>query len=337
MNVVRQAGKVRLLVLGGALLALVSLLAWGQAAGQSAHAEETGVRMALNASGLGVTCDAPSEPTACTVPLGGFFTLSVEVVQPPPGGYVGIQTFINYGIYDPDAAEDRQAPGTCDDGEDNFDNDGADIRDRFSPPIGDCVKEVRLTYQATGSPAEEIVWPDLAGADIALRDQRGAGLVMHGALTGLTPPLPRSTFVGSAFELVMTCPSTESAYEVELLPYGDPLADVNGTGFAMDIGSHMPSKADTLTINCEEVVVESPTPTPEGPEATATPGAQVLPPTGTGVVGDGGDGVNGASGVNGDNGGLNAGLWAAIGVLLAAAALALAFFGRRYARRRQAG
>lgn len=341
MNVVRQAGKVRLLVLGGALVALVSLMAWGQAAGQPAHAEETGVRMAFNANGLGVTCDAPSEPTECTVPLGGFFTLQVEAIEPPEGGYIGIQTFINYDTYDPDAAEDRLTPGTCSDGEDNFEHDGADIRDTLPAPLGNCAGD-GLTYQAAGTPGEEIVWPDLASADIALRARAGAGLVLHGGLTGLTPPLPMSTYVGSVLDLVMTCTSTESTSEVELLPYGDPLADTNGTGFAIEIGGapHVPSKPDTLTITCEEVVVEEPTPTPTvGPEATATPAAQVLPPTGTGVVGDlgGEDGVNGASGVNGDNGGLNAGLWAAIGVLLAAAALALAFFGWRYASRRQAG
>ena len=62
------------------------------AATATADAQAGEPRFALNASGAGVDCDAPSEPTECNVGLGAAFTLSLEVLDPPAAGYIAVQT-----------------------------------------------------------------------------------------------------------------------------------------------------------------------------------------------------------------------------------------------------
>lgn len=91
MIVVKQVSRGRLLLVSVALLAAL-MLAWGH--GSSVLADNTGPRMSFNASGDGVSCDAASEPSACTVPLGGDFTLSVEARGAP--AYVAIGSFVVY-------------------------------------------------------------------------------------------------------------------------------------------------------------------------------------------------------------------------------------------------
>ncbi len=138
MGISRQAKPGHAIALSIPLIAIVAValvLGWGHASGQSAHAD--GPRMALNAGGTGVSCDDPSEPTECTVPLAGFFTLSVAAVEPPAGGYIGFQTFIDYGrdFYDPDRAEDDFAPPICGDARDNGNDGFRDIDD------ADCIDQ----------------------------------------------------------------------------------------------------------------------------------------------------------------------------------------------------
>ncbi|MCH8995421.1 MAG: hypothetical protein IH959_10750 [Chloroflexi bacterium] len=76
----------------GALLPI-----WVLSSSWPAGADDSGPRMALNVAGEGTSCDAASEPTECVVPLAGQFTLAVEVIGAPDGGYVGIQTQVFYG------------------------------------------------------------------------------------------------------------------------------------------------------------------------------------------------------------------------------------------------
>ena len=317
MGISRQAKPGHVVALSIPLIAIVAValvLGWGHASSQSAHAD--GPRMAFNASGTGVSCDDPSEPTECTVPLAGFFTLSVAAVEPPAAGYIGFQTFIDYGrdFYDPDRAEDDFAPPICGDAVDNGNDGFIDIND------ADCIDQP-LTYHAVGA-TEAIIWPDLGSDKIAIQDNEPVGAaVSHGGLTGLLPPLTASTYDGVLVELVMSCSDDESSTEVRLLPLGDRVAGTFGTGYseAPDGSTQSAAKTEPLTINCAG---EAPADGgDEEPTATPDDDAVALPPTGTSGVFDIESG-----------GGSNAGLWAIIGGLLAAAAAGMVFFGWRHGR-----
>ncbi len=77
--------------------------------GAGTLADGTGPRMALSVTNAGSECDAPGEPTSCSVPGGSTFTLAVAVIEAPAGGYVGWQTELFYDslIYQPDAVGDE--------------------------------------------------------------------------------------------------------------------------------------------------------------------------------------------------------------------------------------
>ena len=70
----------------------------------------------------GGTCDA----SECFVDTGATFTLAVEVLRAPASGYVLMQTFIDFGVYNPTASEDEAGAGSCSDGVGNGGNDGDD-------------------------------------------------------------------------------------------------------------------------------------------------------------------------------------------------------------------
>lgn len=303
--------------------AALVLFAWDHATAQPSAAEE-GTNMALTASGEGVSCSGDS----CTVPLGGAFTLIVEVVEPPASGYIVVQTFVDYGLYlyDAENNEDNFGPGNCGNAVDDG-NDG--LIDRVD---SECL-DLQITYQAAGSAGAELVWPDIGAPETALRTQLFGGTVNHSGLTALIPPLPVSRFTGPIVQLAFTCTDSASETDVKLLPLGDELALGNGSGFVQPDGvTQVPAKADPLTIECARVAATpQPTPTVGGLAPTGTGGFLDDPdlgPTGTA----GGD----QAGIAGDNdGGGNAALWAIIGVLAAGAAAGLGFFGWRYARGRQ--
>ena len=69
-------------------LAVLFVLDGGSVRAQGQQSSHLG----LNASGTGVSCDAPTDPHQCDVPVGGPFTLAVQMVDPPSAGYVAIQT-----------------------------------------------------------------------------------------------------------------------------------------------------------------------------------------------------------------------------------------------------
>ena len=134
----------------------------------------------------------------CQVATGATFTLAIDVVTAPAAGYIGMQTFIDYGTYNPAASEDGAGPDSCSDG---VDNGGGDQADRFDE---DCVT-VDLVYKPVAV-ADEITWPDLEPA-VSLRAQIGPGLLSHGGASGLISP-PTSTFEGNVVSIQMTCPSS---------------------------------------------------------------------------------------------------------------------------------
>ena len=85
-----------------------------------------------------------------------------------------------------------------------------------------------LIYNRAGSADDEIVWPDAA---LSLRTELGQGPILHGAITGLLPPLPLSHYEGVFVEISMSCSGEESSSNIRLLPLDDPVAGTSGAAF----------------------------------------------------------------------------------------------------------
>ncbi len=158
----------------------------------------------------------------CFADVGSTFTLAIEVLE-APASYVLLQTFINYGVYDPTASEDGAGPNSCSDGVQNGFQDGVDRTD------SDCVV-LELTYFPTTRAADEMLWTELEAAT-AVRPDFGPGLLGHGGITGLIPPLPESSETGVMVQLQMSCPAAATTVPISLLLYDDPLAMTSGSAF----------------------------------------------------------------------------------------------------------
>lgn len=193
----------------------------------------------------GGSCDGDQ----CHVPASGTFTLGVEAVRVPAAGYVLMQTYIDYGGYDPSASEDGAGPGTCSDGVDNAPDGQADEADRRD---SDCQAQNALVYMPTDNASDEVVWAD-AASDVTVRQQLGPGLLLHGALTGIEPPLPTSNATGLMVKVQMTCPSTPGTFPIQLLPYGEPdLAPTSGSLFVLPPGEQKVAPyTESITVHCE--------------------------------------------------------------------------------------
>ncbi len=185
----------------------------------------------------------------CFVEAGATFTLGVEVVEAPPS-YVLLQTFVDFGVYDPEASEDDAGDGTCGDGIENGpvvdgQTDGADRADE------DCVT-VALTYVPATEAADEFFWADLEPATAVRALSMGPGLVGHGGISGLIPPLPESTATGIMTQLEMSCPADAVDVPISLLIYRDPLASTSGSAFvAPDAGTKIVPAITPITLHCE--------------------------------------------------------------------------------------
>ncbi len=108
-----------------------------------------------------------------------------------------------------------------------------------------------LIYNRAGSADDEIVWPDAA---LALRTELGQGPILHGAITGLLPPLPASHYEGVFVEISMSCSANESSTEVRLLPLDDPVAGTSGAAFEEpaigDVRRTVPPQVGSLRVAC---------------------------------------------------------------------------------------
>jgi hypothetical protein len=163
----------------------------------------------------GGTCDGQD----CFVGTGSTFMLGVEAVRVPAAGYILMQTYIDFSSYDPTASEDGAGPGSCSDGQDNTAfGDPPDEADRQD---SDCTVPNSLTYLPNDDLAAEVVWAD-AAEDVTVRQALGPGLILHGALTGLIPPLPVSDDTGLMVQVQMRCPAIPVVVPISLLPYGAP-------------------------------------------------------------------------------------------------------------------
>lgn len=194
------------------------------------------MRLTLVAGG---TCTG----TDCFVDAGSTFTLAVEVLEAPTS-YVLLQTFISYGVYDPSSNEDGAGPNTCDDGMDNGQRDGADRMD------ADCVV-LELTYLPSVSAADELFWTDLEPATAVRADAMGPGLLGHGGITGLIPPLPESSEIGVMTQIQMSCPAEATTVPISLLLYDDPLAKTSGSAFVRAGGGpKIIPRVSPITLHC---------------------------------------------------------------------------------------
>ena len=92
---------------------------------------------------------------------------------------------------------------------------------------------------------DEFLWPSTL-LPVALRTAMGENLVLHGALSGLLPPLPRSDYVGTLLRIALRCPEPdareEHSHEVLLLSYTS--ANTNGACYLHEKG---PYAAEPIT------------------------------------------------------------------------------------------
>ena len=206
---------------------------------EMASAASSGPEMVLNIKGG--DCDDSTRPTKCSLPTGASFTLYVDALGIPVGGYTLMATAIDLGT--------------------------------------------KLIYTETTLASDEIVWPDASSA-VVTRATLGDVLV-HGALTGLFPPLPISTYVGNVVEIAMACPlsNDDSPVTLALLPVGHPDAGTSGASFIEGgTGATIVPKVSSLTISClAPTPAPTPTPTPtDTPTPTNTPTPTItLTPTNT--------------------------------------------------------
>ncbi len=244
------------------VFALVALATLGGAADRSSpvSAAGTGPEMALNVI-AGGACAAG----VCQVGTGSTFTLAVDVVTGPAAGYIGMQTYIDFGVYNPAASEDGAGPNSC---SDSIDNGGGDEADRFD---ADCVT-VELVYTPAAQASDEVIWPDLSPGT-AVQSVPGPGLLILGGLTGI-PPMPTSIFEGNVTSVQMTCPSSPIQATINLLPIDDPITLTDGSGFVEPDLTIVVPKVGSLTIDCLVLPTPTPTATPTytpTPTPTATP------------------------------------------------------------------
>lgn len=256
------------IVLLGAIVLLTYFAPWGGSSGAASLGVEQQTLILGEARSPGVNVEpgvprrepailATSGPEmALTLTAGGFcsagqcyaatsstFTLAVEVLGKPAADYILVQTFLDYGVYDPTANEDGAGPDSCGDGfENGIQADGADRMD------DDCVT-VDLIYNPSAEPGGEIVWEDLSNF-AAVRGEPGPGLLAHGGLTGAVPPLLESNYEGVIIQIQMTCPATASQIPIALLLYDDPIALTSGTVFVEPDQTKTLPKVSPITMNC---------------------------------------------------------------------------------------
>ncbi len=176
----------------------------------------------------------------CVLDLEEMFTLAVEIVAGPPGGYVAAQSFVNFGT-------------------DLTYTLAASAADEVVWVDCEGLTVVRGQFDGLISPTDYTV--------------------NHGCLSGLLPPQPLSTYEGNFLELEFACSANDSQTEVYQLPYNtDVLGTSQGTSgsaFGVPVGNFnvfTAPKLTNLTIICGEPPPQTPLPTitPGGPSPTPT-------------------------------------------------------------------
>ncbi|MCH8065408.1 MAG: hypothetical protein IIC90_06230 [Chloroflexi bacterium] len=172
------------------LLAVAIVLAWQLAASAASGPEKPPGSMSLAIGGPSVVCNVAA--ASCGVLLGQEFTVTVSLDSLP---------------LDPASQQPAAYAG-----------------------LQTYVFYSGLTYKPTAVVADEIAWPESA---LPVRSPASPGgqerFVVHGDVTGTSPPLPPSSHTGAVLSLTLTCASEEAAFDIALLPY-DPIARPLGAG-----------------------------------------------------------------------------------------------------------
>lgn len=103
----------------------------------------------------------------------------------------------------------------------------------------------------------QFIWPDCEAAMfLPLQDTPNNG-ASASCQTGLLTP-PPSFYKGDLLSFSLTCTATQSSSQINLLPYGDPVAGMDGARFAEGgTGASIVPSVTGIQVNC----VASPTPT----------------------------------------------------------------------------
>ncbi|MCH8160907.1 MAG: hypothetical protein IIB88_03325 [Chloroflexi bacterium] len=103
-----------------------------------------------------------------------------------------------------------------------------------------------LRYKPNADIGNEIVWPDSALPVRSPGNPGGEeGIVGHGAVSSLTPPLVVSTYLGNVMQLRATCTETAATFPLALIAY-DAAEQPLGTGFRLseaEGGQTVPAKS----------------------------------------------------------------------------------------------
>ncbi len=301
--------KLGLILIGMSVIGVLTV-AGPSAISGPALAQNAG-QMTLNASGPGVACDAPTDPNACTVPVGGNFTLAVEAHG--VSDYIGIESHVVYGglKYNPAATDEEivwpnlgglivRSPGSPL-GTEGFVKHGGGTSNTPPFPPSDfegTFVQVSLTCSAEPQAFEIFLIP------YSDTQPNGSGWIL--APGSVVAP----TVVGQAG------------------------VDTNRDGVAETV-----DVAGKLTINCG---AGGPGPSTSGPSTPGRPtSGTTTPPPPAGASGTEEARRTGTPTARGgpseDDGGSNARLWIAVGVIAAAVVAGGAGGGWWYLRRRRAG
>ncbi len=115
--------------------------------------------------------------------------------------------------------------------------------------FGDGTDTPNLTYTSAAIATDEFIWPDQG---LVVRGEFAVGLVNHGGLTGLIPPLAVSSYVGPIVQMAMTCSQDYSETTVRMLPGGDPIASTFGAMFLSPQSEQTVPSLSSLEVICGE-------------------------------------------------------------------------------------
>ena len=196
----------------------VALLASGNPPHSASAASGGGAEMVLTLPSHD-NCDDPDQPTICTLATGTTFTVSVDLLNSPPVGYILAQVWIQYDsqglVYKP-------------------------LLSGLPPPLPPTTTKV--------------IWPD-AALDTITKDtitnifDPVNHVAAGGATTGVFSP-PASFYSGSMFEFEFNCTNSPSKSTLELLPAGPPPANTSGALLTLSTGGKLVPKVGDLTIEC---------------------------------------------------------------------------------------
>jgi len=247
----------RVLPVVALIAALAAFASWRQEA-PSSLAQAGGPRMELDVAGGGAACDVTPHPTVCTVSLNTTFTLAVDAMTPPAGGYVGFQTELLYAglSYQPRPVADEIV----------WPQSALPVRFPVAPAGTDRVVD-HGDLSATTPP-----FPVSTHNGRVVEIHVACPLESGTFTVALLPYAAPGRLLGAGYK------DAETGLTVPAKTAGQASIDVDGDG-----APEMTDVADSLQLNCG---LGGPTGTPPATgAATRTPTATRTPPP-AGVVGD---------------------------------------------------